>query len=539
MKILIAEDDVDSRIYLERMLKGNGFLVDSADNGVIALQKARTSPPDLILSDILMPEMDGFAFFLQLKQDSTLKQIPFVFYTATYTGEKDRQLAMSIGAARFVIKPQPPENLIGVIREVLAQQQANGKESSQTAAPENGVITQYSEALFRKLAKKVGELEQEVSKRRRIEEEILQDAEIARRVQQAMLSPLESSPYIEINTIYHPHHYVGGDLYFLDWRNEGMLLRGFVLEAIGHGLGTALYSAAQHVMLREINESDLPLPKQLHLLNRRMAQHFPENNAVDCLAFELDFATHELRWVAAGFPRLWSHSLLEPLQRDESFPALSGAAEQRFSLQTIPLDTGNCFYFCTAGLSRLLANFQGLPLSDYPQMVGILGGLAVTPECLQDATAVCIKIRMLPDAMANTDSWPKQFRLNGYGDYLRLQTAIAQVIAAETGTPHSLPEVALHEALANAMECRDAVARPHRVQLKFNKLGRKLIARVKTSRIGFAGNAILRRLQTHPEELFAYGEDASMGRGIPLMLSLSQRMVYNADGTELLLVWKI
>jgi anti-sigma regulatory factor (Ser/Thr protein kinase) len=62
---------------------------------------------------------------------------------------------------------------------------------------------------------------------------------------------------------------------------------------------------------------------------------------------------------------------------------------------------------------------------------------------------------------------------------------------------------------------------------------------VKTSRLAFAGNAMLRRLRSQPEEMFAFGEDASMGRGIPIMICLADKMTYNSEGTELLLAWKL
>ena len=61
MKILVAEDNADSRIYLERILKKKNNTVEKEGNGRAALVKAQASPPDLIVSDILMPEMDGFA----------------------------------------------------------------------------------------------------------------------------------------------------------------------------------------------------------------------------------------------------------------------------------------------------------------------------------------------------------------------------------------------------------------------------------------------------------------------------------------------
>ena len=97
----------------------------------------------------------------------------------------------------------------------------------------------------------------------------------------------------------------------------------------------------------------------------------------------------------------------------------------------------------------------------------------------------------------------------------------------------------MNEAIANALECRDGKARSHQARVRFNRFGNRLVVRVKTSRIGFAGNALLRRLKAHPETMFEFGEDAGMGRGIPIMLSTTDRMLYNSEGTELLLAWKI
>ena len=129
-----------------------------------------------------------------------------------------------------------------------------------------------------------------------------------------------------------------------------------------------------------------------------------------------------------------------------------------------------------------------------------------------------------------SEHWPKHLKLNGFDDYRRLKGEVAKVIAEVTGSPHSLQEVAVNEAIANALECRDGKARSQKASLKFNRFG---------NRIGFAGNAMLRRLRANPDDLFSFGEDASMGRGIPMMLSMSHWMTYNHDGTELLLAWKI
>lgn len=157
-RALIADDHTENLYFLEVLLKANGYdTVDSAENGAQALELARSNRPDLIISDILMPVMDGYALCRELKSDELLKEIPFIFYTATFTTAKDESLALSMGADRFVIKPQEPDTLMQIINEVLASPRPETVQ--QTPDGERHVLKQYSEALFRKLEKKMANLE--------------------------------------------------------------------------------------------------------------------------------------------------------------------------------------------------------------------------------------------------------------------------------------------------------------------------------------------------------------------------------------------
>src|SRR5258705_5776917 len=104
-KIIIVDDQEQSLYLLKTLLGGHGYRVMEATNGAAALELARANPPDLIISDILMPVMDGFSLCQAWKNNEQLKNIPFVFYTATYTDPKDEELALSLGAARFIVKP--------------------------------------------------------------------------------------------------------------------------------------------------------------------------------------------------------------------------------------------------------------------------------------------------------------------------------------------------------------------------------------------------------------------------------------------------
>ncbi len=160
MHILIAEDDKDLKAILETTLEIGGYTVTSADDGAQALGLAKKTAPDLIISDILMPKMDGYTLCLELKKDPQLKAIPLILYTATYIDEKDKELALSMGVSRFIIKPIEMEDLLKIIEEVL--QEHKGDKSSPSEELEinsEALKITHAERLINKLAEKVDELE--------------------------------------------------------------------------------------------------------------------------------------------------------------------------------------------------------------------------------------------------------------------------------------------------------------------------------------------------------------------------------------------
>jgi len=159
-RILVADDNSQSRYLLEVLLKGSGYEVSLVSNGAEALDAALASPPDLVISDLLMPVKDGFTLCHEWKSHERLKTIPFIVYTATYTEQKDEELALSFGADRFVRKPQEPDLLMQIISDVLSMSRAGTAKKPRNAAPEEAErLKKYSEALFRKLERKMSELE--------------------------------------------------------------------------------------------------------------------------------------------------------------------------------------------------------------------------------------------------------------------------------------------------------------------------------------------------------------------------------------------
>ncbi len=161
MKILIAEDDENSKLLLEAALTAQGYTVESSNNGQEALVLAEKSPPSLIISDILMPKMDGFELCRHIKGNPKLQHIPFVFYSATFVESLDERLALALGATRLIVKPIEMWTLLGIIKETLELANTAQPKSPSTHSDEQRIENLYAERLSRKLSKKVKELEWE------------------------------------------------------------------------------------------------------------------------------------------------------------------------------------------------------------------------------------------------------------------------------------------------------------------------------------------------------------------------------------------
>jgi PAS domain S-box-containing protein len=174
IRLLVVDDKEENLYLLQALLAGNGYEVATARHGAEALLKAHQAPPNLVISDLLMPVMDGFTLLRLWKADERLNFIPFVVYTATYTEPKDERLALDLGADAFIIKPAEPEVFIARIREVLEQAEADKlKPPSEPEAPEEVLFQKYAEVLVRKLEKKLLEAEQATLRAQRSEESLL------------------------------------------------------------------------------------------------------------------------------------------------------------------------------------------------------------------------------------------------------------------------------------------------------------------------------------------------------------------------------
>ena len=203
MKILIVDDKQETLFLLEQMLHESGYEVISATNGEEALEMISNQGCHLIISDILMPVMDGFQLCKKVKENDRFKMTPFIFYTATYTDEKDEEFARLLGADRFIRKPVEPEEFLQLIKQITSEVTKDEGKSpvpKQAALEEKDVLKLYSERLVNKLEKKLLDLDREIIKRNQAE---TRQSELMR-ILEASLNELyvfhsETLRFIEVN----------------------------------------------------------------------------------------------------------------------------------------------------------------------------------------------------------------------------------------------------------------------------------------------------------------------------------------------------
>lgn len=117
-RILIIEDEVDFANALRETLEAERYEVLLAADGRDGLAKARRDRPDLILLDLMLPEVDGFTICRLLKFDERYQRIPILMLTAR-AQESDRALGAQVGADRYLLKSERPETLLKHIRDLL------------------------------------------------------------------------------------------------------------------------------------------------------------------------------------------------------------------------------------------------------------------------------------------------------------------------------------------------------------------------------------------------------------------------------------
>ncbi|PJZ24029.1 hybrid sensor histidine kinase/response regulator [Leptospira hartskeerlii] len=174
MLILVVDDSYQNRKLISAQLENGHRKIYTASNGVEALEILANTEVDLIISDILMPQMDGYQFCSQVRQNDKFKHIPIIIYTATYTSDSDEKLSFDLGADAFLKKPAGLKLLEETVTKLL--QNPRSKRNVKGLVMDSAPLRQYNHRLVEKLEEKNFELRRrseelgyEIEERRRAE----------------------------------------------------------------------------------------------------------------------------------------------------------------------------------------------------------------------------------------------------------------------------------------------------------------------------------------------------------------------------------
>ena len=157
MRILVVDDNPTNRKLLKLLLEAEGHAVVEADNGISALERLDREQLDAVISDILMPEMDGYRLCHEIRKSPKFSRIPFIVYTASYTLPSDEKLALQFGVDKFIRKPAADNEIVNGLNEVLAT--AGQRDQKAVEQPEEAeVMREYSQVLVRKLEQTIADL---------------------------------------------------------------------------------------------------------------------------------------------------------------------------------------------------------------------------------------------------------------------------------------------------------------------------------------------------------------------------------------------
>jgi len=355
--ILIVDDTPANLQVLAGMLKDRGYKVRPVPGGKLALAAARRDPPDLILLDINMPEMNGYEVCEHIKADEKLKGIPIIFISAL-TEQLDKVKAFATGGVDYITKPFQMEELHARVETHL------------------------------KIHRLQTELEQLNSQLARANARMSHDLDAAAKIQKTFLPGVSPNiPRLKCAWGYKPCDELGGDgLNIVDLGGGKVGL--YILDVSGHGVSAALLSVSVCRLLSKPSDfssiligrrglegqADITPPTEVATrLNRQFPFGVATGQYATLMYGVLDVATGQFVYVSAGHPGPIHVPATGPAILVESPGYPIGLAEDAYHERSIQMQPGDRLYLYSDGLADAL-NTEGVPFGE-PQIL-----TAVTQE---------------------------------------------------------------------------------------------------------------------------------------------------------------
>ena len=323
--VLVVDDEAPIRDILSFYLKRAGFQVLTAENGKRALEEMARLRPDLILSDLRMPEMSGDEFCRIIKGDAATREIFFILVSAM-DGTVSKIGGLNLGADDMIPKPFHAQ-------EVMAK----------------------VESAFRLIAMQK-EIKRQNAELTRFQEKVRSELDLAGRFQMGLLPGIPG----EAEGIRYTHRYlpaegIGGDIYSIVKLPDGGVAL-MIADVSGHGVTAALISAMVKIFFEgQVRQSRDPLA-WAQAMNRDLTRHTMEEQFATAFLAFIDPQGDEIRYVVAGHegPIRIPKGAAGGLRRPEQLPGkgfMLGIAEDLpFSIHTAPLEAGDRLVLFTDGL---------------------------------------------------------------------------------------------------------------------------------------------------------------------------------------------
>lgn len=315
--ILCIDDSKLSRAFIEKTLTPVNILVDTAKNGLEGLKKISTGGYDLILVDIVMPEMDGFEFLKKFRSIKTKEFTPVIFMTGL-DDLNNKIKGLNIGADDYLIKPMNENELVARVISLLRLKDANSE------------LYQKNEIIKREL-------------------------EAAKRIQEYIIpSDFSYIEYPRISGVYHPIDDIGGD--FFDCIKIDENRTAFVIaDVTGHGIPAALIMTMSKMLFSIYADKFTGTAELISEVNKHLRGTLLDTQYVTAFYLVYDKRNNRLTYTNAGHTRaLFYQKLKERVIALDTFGLFLGISDKvEYEEKQITVNKGDRLFIYTDGLTEL------------------------------------------------------------------------------------------------------------------------------------------------------------------------------------------